>query len=117
MNRAWARIGVGLLALLMALPASAGSSSAEDEGPPSAYAQVDGVTYYMAAGLVNGSALTLGLVFERWRYKPVQTPSSAKGSPTGERFIDPETGVLMEVYYDAATGERTYVRAVGSLKG
>jgi hypothetical protein len=67
--------------------------------------------------LINGSALTLGLVFERWRYKPAQTPAEAKGSPTGERFIDPETGVLMEVYYDAATGERTYVRAVGSLKG
>ena len=63
--------------------------------------------------LVNGSVLTLGLVFERWRYKPMQTAASAKGVPTGERFVDPETGALMEVYYDAATGVRTYVRLSG----
>ncbi|HEX2669006.1 MAG TPA: hypothetical protein VHP13_11590 [Gammaproteobacteria bacterium] len=60
--------------------------------------------------LLNGSVLVLGLVFERWRYKPAQAPHAAKGAPTGERFIDPETGALMEVYYDAATGERSYVR-------
>jgi hypothetical protein len=59
--------------------------------------------------LVNGLILTLGLVFERWRYKPVKTPEAAKGLPTGERFIDPKSGVLTEVYYDAASGERSYV--------
>lgn len=60
--------------------------------------------------LVNGSVLTIGLVFERWRYKPVKTAAAAKGQPTGERFIDPETGTLMEVWYDSATGERSYVK-------
>jgi hypothetical protein len=60
--------------------------------------------------LVNGSVLTLGLVFERWRYKPAKTAVMAKGAPTGERFIDPETGALMEVYYDASNGERSYVK-------
>ena len=64
--------------------------------------------------LVFGVLLILGTVFERWRYKPVKTPSAAKGEPTGERFIDPETGVLMEVWYDAGTGERTYVKAEDS---
>lgn len=57
----WSRfhaIMVGFLAILALPIAAAGFSSTHDEGPPSAYGTVDGVTYYMAAGLVNGSALT-----------------------------------------------------------
>jgi hypothetical protein len=60
--------------------------------------------------LLFGGLLTLGTLFERWRYKPTQTPQSARGQPTGERFVDPESGDLMEVWYDADTGERSYVR-------
>jgi hypothetical protein len=60
--------------------------------------------------LFNGAVLLLATLFERWRYKATQTPQTARGSATGERFIDPETGALMEVYYDAATGERSYVK-------
>lgn len=60
--------------------------------------------------LVFGTLLLLGTAFERWRYKAAQTPQSVRGQPTGERFVDPETGVLLEVYYDASTGERSYVR-------
>ncbi len=60
--------------------------------------------------LVFGAILTLGTVFERWRYKSAMTPQSARGAPTGERFVDPVSGELMEVYYDASTGERSYVR-------
>jgi hypothetical protein len=60
--------------------------------------------------LLNGSVLLLGTLFERWRYKQVKTAGNARGTATGERFIDPETGALMEVYYDASTGERSYVK-------
>ena len=60
--------------------------------------------------LVNGLIFTLGIVFERWRYKPTRSPQAAKGAPTGERFIDPRSGELMEVYYDASSGERSYVQ-------
>ena len=60
--------------------------------------------------LIFGGLLILGTLFERWRYKSAQMPGSARGQPTGERFVDPETGALMEVWYDAATGERTYVK-------
>ena len=60
--------------------------------------------------LVFGAILTLGTVFERWRYKQPKAPGTARGVATGERFVDPETGALMEVWYDAATGERSYVR-------
>lgn len=60
--------------------------------------------------LLFGALLLLGTVFERWRYKPAKTAGAAKGVATGERFVDSETGALMEVWYDAATGERSYVR-------
>ena len=60
--------------------------------------------------LVFGTLLLLGTVFERWRYKQPQSPGTARGVATGERFVDPESGALMEVWYDAATGERSYVR-------
>ena len=54
--------------------------------------------------------MALGMVFERWRYKQPVTPQAARGQPTGERFVDPKTGAVTEVYYDAATGERSYVQ-------
>ncbi len=60
--------------------------------------------------LLFGALLTLGTVFERWRYKQPKTPGAARGVATGERFVDHETGALMEVWYDAATGERSYVK-------
>jgi hypothetical protein len=60
--------------------------------------------------LINGAALTLGMLFERWRYKPEMQPHEAKGQPTGERFVDPQTGEVTEVYFDASTGERSYVK-------
>lgn len=59
-----------------------------------------------------GALLFVGLVFERWRYKPL---SDARLGPdwvaTDERFVDPETGKLVTVYYHPATGERRYVAA------
>ena len=60
--------------------------------------------------LLFGTLLLLGTVFERWRYKPARSAGSAKGVATGERFVDTETGALMEVWYDAASGERSYVK-------
>jgi hypothetical protein len=59
-----------------------------------------------------GALLFVGLVFERWRYKPL---SDARLGPdwvaTDERFVDPETGKLVTVYYPPATGERRAVAA------
>ncbi|HJU19822.1 MAG TPA: hypothetical protein VJ770_25490 [Stellaceae bacterium] len=73
------------------------------------------------SGLAGCSGLTLGTAFpglvlvgavlvERWRYKPL---GGARLGPdwiaTGERFVDPETGKLVTVFYHPATGERRYV--------
>ena len=67
--------------------------------------------------LVFGGLLTLGTLFERWRYKPSKTAQAARGVATGERFVDPTSGALMEVYYDAASGERSYVEVDAGKTG
>ncbi|MGD0833425.1 MAG: hypothetical protein ABSA40_03235 [Candidatus Dormibacteria bacterium] len=58
--------------------------------------------------LIVGSAL---FRWERYRGGPrgvdgVVPPPG--GQPTTERFIDPETGRVMRVWFDSRTGERTY---------
>jgi hypothetical protein len=59
---------------------------------------------------VPGSILLFALLVERWRYKPV---ASRRPGPdwiaTDERFVDPESGQLVAVFYQPSTGERRYV--------
>ena len=62
--------------------------------------------------LIFGGLLTLVTLIEQWRYKRVGTAPAAKGIPTGERFIDPVSKELIEVYYDAASGERSYTKVI-----
>lgn len=62
--------------------------------------------------VLGGVFLIVALAIERWRYKRV---TAARPDPrwtdTGERFVDPETGVLTAVYFDPAKGERHYLAA------
>jgi len=54
--------------------------------------------------------LIVGLLIERWRYKPLAERSPGPDwTITDERFIDPETGKLVTVYYHPPSGERRYV--------
>ena len=57
--------------------------------------------------------ILVGLLFENFRYRALsrRAPGGAFAA-TGERFIDPESGQLVEVHSDPATGARRYV-AVG----
>ncbi len=56
------------------------------------------------------AALVIGLVIERWRYKPLAgRPPGPDWQDTGERFVDPETGKLVTVYFHPRTGERRYI--------
>lgn len=65
--------------------------------------------------VIGGACLIVALAIERWRYKPVQSTSpDPRWADTGERFVDPETGLLTAVYFDAAKGERHYLAAPGS---
>ena len=64
-----------------------------------------------AIGLAGwGLLLLIGLLIERWRYKPLGERSPGPDwTATGERFVDPETGKLVVVYFHSASGERRYV--------
>ncbi|MEO6967586.1 MAG: hypothetical protein ABI132_03895 [Rhodanobacteraceae bacterium] len=62
--------------------------------------------------LIGGLLLIVGVAFERWRYKTVtRTRPDPRWIDTGERFVDPETGLLTTVYLDPANGERYYIAA------
>jgi hypothetical protein len=57
-----------------------------------------------------GAALVGGILFERGRYKPAAPDHPGAGwVATGERFVDPESGRDVTVYYQPASGERRYV--------
>jgi len=55
-----------------------------------------------------GAVLGAAVIFERWRYATSHNGSPGSWQATGERFIDPESGRAMQVYYNPATGERRY---------
>ncbi len=56
---------------------------------------------------IAGGACSAGVVFERWRYTP-PPPRIGNWRPTGERFLDPASGKMVEVYFNRETGERHY---------
>ena len=58
--------------------------------------------------LIWGAILFVGTLFERWRYSANARREGEGWVATGERFIDPESGKLVQVYYQASTGERRY---------
>jgi hypothetical protein len=60
--------------------------------------------------LAASLAIAIGCLWER-RYHAAQQgfPADARFNPTGERFVDPETGRVTSAWVDPATGERRYV--------
>jgi hypothetical protein len=58
---------------------------------------------------VSGMLLAGGILFERRGYHPRIHRTVDGWQSTGERFVDPTTGRLMEVHYNPETGERDYV--------
>lgn len=71
------------------------------------------VAMYLA---INGLIVVSAVLFERQRYRARVDRSQGHWQPTGERFVDPTTARLMEVFYNPATGERDY-REVSSTNG
>ncbi len=57
---------------------------------------------------INGLIITGGILFERSGYRSNADGMQGKWQPTGERFNDPTTGQVVEVYYNPQTGERDY---------
>ncbi len=48
------------------------------------------------------------VAFERGRYRPQINPARGSWRPTGERFRDPTSGEVVDVYADQNTGARDY---------
>ncbi|MBV8379328.1 MAG: hypothetical protein JO369_01010 [Paucibacter sp.] len=71
-----------------------------------AQGQRDGVPVAIWSGI-----LLLAVLFERWRYGARQGPADAGWVRTDERFVDPESGETMQVWYDPRSGERRYEKA------
>jgi hypothetical protein len=60
--------------------------------------------------VVWGGIIALGIAHERYRYKPLKQGAPGTGwTKTNERFVDDETGKMVSVYIETATGERQYV--------
>ena len=71
-----------------------------------------GIGFYIAGGspwpaLMFGVLLVIGTIFDR-RYNPAYGKPPGGWEKTGERFVDPTTGQLTDVFYDPTTGERSY---------
>ena len=58
--------------------------------------------------VVNGLIITAGILFERSSYRTKAATTQGNWQSTGERFNDPTSGKLIEVYYNPQTGERDY---------
>lgn len=62
---------------------------------------------------VNGVILVSAVLLERKRYRARVDRTRGYWQLTGERFVDPATGRLMEVSYNPVTGERDYKEISG----
>ena len=59
--------------------------------------------------VVGGVVLAGSIVLERSGYRPLVDRARGRWQLTGERFVDPSSGRLMEVRYNPDTAERDYV--------
>jgi hypothetical protein len=62
---------------------------------------------------VPAAIVLIWLRFRSGGYKrqPLDAPPRGDWTFTGERFVDPQSGELLEVWFCARSGERAYVRA------
>jgi len=64
-----------------------------------------------------GAILAGGPLVERWRYQRLTDGRPGRDwQPTSERFVDPESGHLVTVFFNPATGERRYVAEKGQRR-
>jgi hypothetical protein len=56
---------------------------------------------------VYAGLILIAALFEAGRYR-AKPDARAKWVPTGERFLDPATGVETAVFYDPVSGKRDY---------
>lgn len=88
----WILIGYGILCLVGAVILFA------------LHVRIDLLIYFAFNGLIIAG----GILFERKGYRPNINSTQGNWQRTGERFNDPTTGQVIEVYYNPQTGERDY---------
>jgi hypothetical protein len=59
--------------------------------------------------LLVAAFLALGIFYERLFYRGAGVPAGGGWQETDERFRDEESGALVTVWFNPATGERRYV--------
>ena len=57
---------------------------------------------------INGLIIAGGILLERSSYRSTIDGTQGKWQATGERFNDPTSGKIIEVYYNPQTGQRDY---------
>jgi len=55
-----------------------------------------------------GGVVAVAVLAERWRYRTRASAADDGWEATEERFIDPESGRALRVFYHPRTGERRY---------
>ena len=55
-----------------------------------------------------GCGIAAAVLVERWRYRSRDAAPDGEWQKTEERFVDPESGQTMLVFYNPRTGERRY---------
>lgn len=58
-----------------------------------------------------GCMIAAAVMVERWRYRSRNGAEAGDWQKTEERFVDPESGQAMQVFYNPSTGERRYEAA------
>lgn len=58
-----------------------------------------------------GCVIAAAVWLERWRYASRSAAPDGDWQQTEERFIDPESGQPVQVFYNPRTGERRYGEA------
>ncbi|MBV8037580.1 hypothetical protein [Roseateles sp.] len=64
-----------------------------------------------------GGVIAAAVLLERWRYRAHSAARDDDWQKTDERFIDPESGRPMQVFYNPRTGERRYEHAPDGGEG
>ena len=59
--------------------------------------------------LIAAAVVIVSALLEPIYGRTVARPMGSNWRPTDEKFVDPETGELVTVWFDPATGERRYV--------
>jgi len=74
---------------------------------------IGGIAVFASGGgpvlMIVGVVVLVTAAIEPIYGRPGARPQEGKWRPTGEKFVDPETGKLVIVWFDPASGERRYV--------